>query len=450
MKKNLWNKKVPTVLAFFIIAIGIGLTSYLAQTGIIPFLRAAPSETPTDIRITNINANSFTVTYKTADSVIGSINYGENKNLGQIALDDRDQKSGNPQNYKIHSITLRQLKPSTIYYFIILSGNTKFLNNNQNFILKTAPSLTITPSFAPPISGKIILPTSQSPSEALVFLKTSQSQLLSTLIKPDGIYILPINLIRTSNLTKNLEINNSTSFDIFTEDSSMNSTILWSGDTSNSIPLITLGNNYDFTSSNLPLASNSAVLIGFPRFALDQSLNATPIIESPTDNQNFSDQQPLFAGKGLPNTTINIVIHSSQIINAKITTDTQGNWIFRPSSPLSPGQHTIAITAVDQNGILKTIEKTFNIFQSGTTVAEAATPSATIAPVTQAPTQALPTLTLTPTPVYQNNVSKFPSPTISSKLLPTGNSSAIITGALGIMGSVIGIVLFLASKGASL
>ncbi len=462
--KNFWDKKIPTLLGIFLIAVAVGLTSYLAQIGVLPFLNAAPSETPTDIRITNISDFAFTVTYKTADSVIGTISYGTDKKLGQIALDDRDQKSGNPQNYNLHSITVRQLSASTTYYFSILSGKTTFLNNNQDFTVTTGPKVNRTPSDVPPVSGKIILPTGEIPTESLVFVKTAASQLLSTLTNSAGIYILPINTLRTSDLTDYAAITSGTAFYILANDNTYSSTALWSGDTSSPVPLLTLGNNYDFTASSTAIASTAALPIGFPQFNLDTSLNATPLVESPTDNESFSDQQPLFAGKALPNSTVEITIHSDQAIKTQVTSDKNGNWIYRPTTPLSPGQHTLTITTTNQNGILQTIEKTFTIFSSGTQVAQAATPSATptskptptlIPTVTVAPTNtptltSVPTPTLTLIPTTTNNTISSPTPTVATKLPPTGNNSSITIGIIGLLGTLAGIALFLASKGSAL
>ena len=448
--KNFWNKKIPTLLGFFLIASGILLTSYLAQKGVLPFINAAPSETPTNIRITNITDSSFTVTYETADSVTGTISYGTNPGMGQIALDDRDQKLGKPQDYQIHSITIRQLTPLTNYYYSIISGTTTFLNNNKPFTLKTGPTINSSPSNIPPISGRVITPDGNNASAVLVFVKTANSQLLSTLTNNNGLYILPINTIRTSNLESYEKIYPSNKFYLLINNADLSSTILWGGDTTKPIPLITTGNNYDFTTSENPIASTAALPIGFPQFILDQNLNATPVIVSPTNNETFTDAQPLFEGKAVPNSTVNITIHSSNVITTKVKADAQGNWTYRPTTPLAPGQHTITMSTIDNNGVIKEIVKTFTIFASGTQVAEAATPSATLAPTataTPAPTTAatlIPTATIAPT----NALS--PTPIKHNTLPSTGSSSGVVIGLLGLLGSATGVILFLASKGTAL
>src|SRR5581483_8558856 len=78
----------------------------------------------------------------------------------------------------------------------------------------------------------------------------------------------------------------------------------------------------------------------------------------------------------------------------------QGVWTFRPSTQLSPGNHTITITTKDASGVIRTITQQFVVFASGTQVSVSAPPSASITPsiTPSPPPTALPTKTTTPTP----------------------------------------------------
>ena len=122
MRSTIWSKRIPTLLGILLIVIGIGITSYLVKTGAILTSKAGPSETPENVRISNISDTSFTLSYTTQASVIGSLNFGKDKNLGQIALDERD-KEGSLKEHKIHYITVKDLGTSTNYYFSITSGS---------------------------------------------------------------------------------------------------------------------------------------------------------------------------------------------------------------------------------------------------------------------------------------------------------------------------------------
>src|SRR5579864_6175140 len=129
MRKTIFDKRIPTLFALVLIGAGIGLLTLFVQNHQLLTGNATPSDIPTDIRITNISDTSFTVTYTTQASVIGSVLFGKDKSLGQTALDERDQKSGTLTEHTVHSIVLQNLEPNTSYFFSIRSGTSIYLNN---------------------------------------------------------------------------------------------------------------------------------------------------------------------------------------------------------------------------------------------------------------------------------------------------------------------------------
>jgi len=451
VKKNI--KKFP-LLGIVILVLGIVATAALTLSGVNPFIRAAPPENPENIRITNITDTSFTLTYETQASVIGTIAYGKDQLLGQVGLDDRDQASGSPAQYNIHSITIRDLQPQTKYFFSILSGKTTYLNNGILFTTTTGSPVSSKPTSEEPLSGILNMPDGTKPHEAIVYVTTDGGQTLSTLVKSTGLYIIPLNTIRKSNGSEALILTQNAKLQMLAiaSDNSQSKVILLAGQR-NPVPNITLSSNYDFTLASTPLASTSALPIGFPEFALDKTISATPQIDTPKDNQTFTDSQPLLQGQALPNATVDITIHSN-VITAQVIADQQGNWTYRPPTPLPPGEHTITITTRDKFGILQTITKTFTIFWSGTQVAEAATPSATptlkITP-TQAPTPTLkptqtttgsPTPGFTPVPTAPHFI-LTPTTTGGKQIPPTGSESAFPAALIGLVTMGAGVVLFL-------
>ncbi|OGH38192.1 MAG: hypothetical protein A3B44_00880 [Candidatus Levybacteria bacterium RIFCSPLOWO2_01_FULL_38_21] len=450
MRENIWSKRIPTLLGIFLIVIGIAITSYLVKTGAILTSKAGPSETPENIRISNISSTSFTVSYKTAENVIGSVNFGKDKKLGLTALDDRDRQ-GSLKEHKIHYITVKNLEPSTNYYFSITSGSKDFLQKEGPFIIKTAPAIEGS-SLEKTIKGEVILPNGDKPSEAIIYLTSDNSQTIST-FAINGSYFLFLNSLKTGSLTSYFIFSNETVFRIFVlgEDSLVSNAKL-SVSESEEIPVITLGSDYDFTQGNLPTASQSASA-GFPSSAFQVSTTEkTPKINIPKNNQTFTDSQPKFSGTALPNSTVDITIRSLENIKAQVVTDIYGNWNFRPTTALSPGDHTITIVTRDVSGILRTLTQSFTVFASGSQVVESATPSAT--PVVTL--TVTPTLSPTPAPTVMPTTSISPTaPPIAtiapilSPVVPPGNSSAIFLGIFGIGLSVLGFFIFLLSRGAS-
>lgn len=97
---------------------------------------------PFDIRKTNIKDTKFTISWRTLKSAKGFIMYGETPSCGQIAFDDR----GKAVSKKIHYVTIRNLKPTTVYYYKIVSAGKIYQNNNRPFTVTTGPSIMATGS----------------------------------------------------------------------------------------------------------------------------------------------------------------------------------------------------------------------------------------------------------------------------------------------------------------
>lgn len=445
MRNSIWNKRIPTLLGIGMIGIGIIITSLLVKSGVIFISRAGPSQTPTDVRISNTQDSSFTVSYTTEDKVIGSINFGDSKNLGQSALDGRDQQTGSVTPHKIHNITVRGLNPSTKYYFSILSGQNTFLNNNDLFEAFTARAIDGSPSQQTPLSGKIILPNGAMPSEAIIYVTAENAQVISTLVKQDGSYILPLNSLLNKDLNGYFVFQKNTIIKLLAVGDSLKSNVLLSKDQINPIPTITLSNDYDFTVGSSPVTSQSSTSVGFPSFSSQlvssSSANQNPQIITPKKDESFTDNKPLFKGNALPNEKVQIIIHSDEQIQTEVTSDANGNWTYRPATPLSPGNHTISIVSRDKSGILKTIQQSFVVYASGTQVNQSATPSAT------------PILTLAPTPTSTSILIISPAPSlIPTSTIPTptkiplpaaGNSSVIFLGMAAAATTIFGFLFFL-------
>ena len=482
MKKSFWNKRIPTVLGLFLIAIGIAITSYFVNQGVFYIIKAGPTDNPHDVRITNITDTQATISYSTNGEAIGSVNIGQTKEGLKKILDDKDQASGNVAPKKIHSFTARNLKPSTKYYFSITSGQDTYLNNNAYYEVTTGTAIEGEPPSQEPITGKVLLPDGKAPSEAIIYATIQKAQIISTTIKNDGTYILPLNSLRKADLS---------AFFDFTENTIIKMTILGDGHTSNillsknqinPVPLITLSKDYDFTTSTEPEASSSAKFEKLPSFPASESTKTTvnsPSIISPKEGQKFSDQQPQFRGKAMPNETVKIVIHSDMQIDTEVIADAYGNWSYRPEQELSPGEHTISITTRDSLGILRTITESFTVYASGSQFASVGSPTPTVSPAPTTGTTPTPTLTLSPTPQVTQPITVTPivtamptqtpiptqaiaTPTQIVIQTPTptaiivnpsgpppspGSSSLLNLGFIGITTIILGVVLLLLSRG---
>lgn len=462
MNNTIWNKRIPTLFGLLIILFGIAVTTYLVRTGVIVIGRATPSNIPYDIRITNIQDTSFTVSYITSQKASGTLSFGKDNALGNIFLDDRDNDTGNVNSYTVHHITVKNLEPQTKYYFSIVSDQKTFTNNGSPFEVTTAPALSKQPSAVAPMAGKIVLTDGEVPKEGIVYVTAPSAQTLSILLKNDGSYILPLNSMRTFDLSSYFTFDDETPLQILAVSDSLKSEVNVLADSTDPVPKITLSKNYDFTVSIEPSASVSSQL-KFPKLSATGSAVKEPNITSPKKDEKFIDDQPLFKGVADPSSDVTVTIESSEKIQAKIQTDKNGNWSFRPDKPLASGEHTITIQARDKFGILKTIKQSFVVFAQGSQVQESATPSATptvkVSPtptpttVPGATTTPTPTPTLTPTPTPISIPTITPTPTIIAKITPmvtppaVGDSALFLTGIAALITTSIGVLLFFISRG---
>lgn len=465
MKENFWNKKIPSLLGIILIIIGIGATTILVKQEGLFSIKANPSQEPKDVRISNITDNSFTVSYWTIDDTTGVLNYGNSQSFGQSGLDDRDQESGNVINHKIHNITVRNLNPTTKYYFAIISGKDTYTNNSIPFEVTTGSPINTNPLQQDPMTGKIILPTGNTPKEAILLLTTENAQIISTLVKKDGTYILPLNSLRNNDLSSYFKLGEDQIIKLLVFGDNLTSNVILSANQIRPVPTITLSSNFDFTSSKTPVASSSATTQSFPSFSsstLDNIASSEPKIITPLKDQGFSDQQPQFKGTTSPNETVEIIIHSDEQIKTQVQADSKGNWTYRPDAKLSEGQHTITIVTKNAAGVLKTITQSFVVYASGSQIE-----GAVVSPI---PTQILtltptiePSLTITPSlePSQIQTLTETPTqtqtPTITSTIIltspssaplpPTGNPTIITAGIIGLLITLIGGLLFLLSRG---
>lgn len=438
--KNIWNRKFPTLIGLILITAGTIITTLLVKNDAIFQIKAGPGDNPKNIKISNISDSSFTVSYTTDDQVIGTVSYGiDSNNLDSITLDDRDQLSQNISRYEAHSITLRNLESDTKYYFNITSGNKKYLNNGSNFEVFTGSGITENPSSQIPISGKVILPNGNIPKDGLVYAKTSESQLISALLKEDGTYTIPLNTLRNTNLSEYVKIDSNTliNIDIYAE--SLFSSVSVSSAEISPVPLVTLSGSFDFSNaSNDPTPGKTDQTGGFPTFGNTKSDSGDPKILTPDTGENL-ESQPVFEGTAQPNETVELTIHSDENIKTQIKTDAKGNWKYAPTSELSPGEHTITITTKNKNGILKTITQSFIVSADGGRISHTPTPTTAIK-ISPSP---IPTVIITPTIAPTLTFETSPIPTLP----PTGNSSVIIATIAGFAATFTGIVIFFLTRG---
>lgn len=427
--RSIWNRRIPPIFSILILIVGLVVTGWFVTTGIVFTGRAAPGNMPQHMSVANITDRSFTVTYTTSDTVLGTVSYSD----GIVAVDDRDQKSGQPTPHRVHVISVRNLKPETTYSFTISSGGKQFTDNGKPFSVKTGAHLQNTSSSTQTITGKVITPDGNAPHEGIIDITPDGGQTLATLLKSDGTYMLSLQALRTNSLTDYLPLTPSDKLHlhVITESGEADVTVLASR--TNPVGPITINNTYDFsvtnTKNDVSIASASGEQATFPVVGESETtINTKVQILSPKDNQRLTDQKPVFRGTAPPNSDVEITINADDGIQTNVIADRHGNWSYRPTTPLSSGQQTVTIRTRDQSGILKVLTQSFTVFTVGSLFTE---PSVSPTAPTPTPTKKL-TPSITPTPtITRSPLSKTPTPTtrIAPTVPPTSTPTAVPTQA---------------------
>ncbi len=277
MIKSILDKRIPTLLGISLIAFSVILLSISirSKTGFIS--TAITSDEPKNITITNISDTSFTISYITDENLTGTINYGKDPSVGTFEIEDLDREKSVVTPRIIHSTTLNKLTPNTKYFFVINSGQTTYLNNNAAFEIQTPQAISSTFPKQNPITGKVIVPNTNIPSVTIAYLTIKGAQTLSTLVKPDGLFIFDLDSLRSEDLSTFYTVDKDANIKITFVNDFFTSRVLSTYSESNPLPTITLSNNYDFTlDDKTPSSTKSGRIGGFGAFSPD-AITSTPI-----------------------------------------------------------------------------------------------------------------------------------------------------------------------------
>lgn len=405
MKNSLSRKQIPTLLGIGILVVSLvaGVVFLnVAGTGFLP--RATAQSTPKNPVISNVKDTSFTVSFLTDESTPGFLKYGtDQSNLKLQVGDDRDQLSGSVGQFTTHFITVRQLNPSTTYYFKLGTGtSSSFDNNGSPFTVKTAVAAG-TPTAAKTAYGSVNNAQGTAASGAIVYVDIDGTGKLSALVKDSGSWAIPLSTARTTDGSAYANITNDSMMTIKVQGLQVSSTASTAVKVSDSqpVPVITLGGDNSAAGNSTANATPSATTAAFVQATPEVSASPTyitPTLQvtpapSPTpattvnvasgSGQVVGTSQPTITGTASAKTKVNIMIHSQTAISTQVQTDASGNYqvdLTQLKKTLEPGQHTITVSYVDPNtGKTVTQTQTFTVTAADAGLASPSPTSALIA-----------------------------------------------------------------------
>lgn len=187
------NEKIPTILGLIAVTVGLIAGVLVVEQRQTIKLFASADATPKNVRITNIDSSSFTVSWTTTKQSVGFVKWGSQKDSLPNKTSDEDSLN------HVHSHTVTNLLPSTTYYFILVSEDTMFDNNNIPWEVKTGPELPL-PFTSHAASGTVVDSVGNPVSNALVYVTVGGGSPLSTKTSENGNWFLPISRSRNQNL----------------------------------------------------------------------------------------------------------------------------------------------------------------------------------------------------------------------------------------------------------
>ena len=396
------NLKVPTFIAVVILLVGIVVGIALIQRQQSVQTSASVEKAPYNVTISNIQDDSFTVTWTTDIPTVGFLLWGEGSNPVTPA-----QSIGGGAK-EVHMVKVKSLEPSTEYVFTITSGGNEYRDNGKPWIVTTGPDLGM-PANSRVISGMLETKDGQPAPHALVTVSSADMTPLTAITTSTGSWVIPLSLARTPDLTSFAQLNDSKLDITVLTGNQGKATAVVNANVNVALPAIVIGHTHDFSSlAQVNDLSAPNAQVNLPQEEV-QGISDTSIVtlESVDNGEVVFTAIPEFFGDGPPGSEINITVHSDPVSGtAEVQED--GAWSWSPSKTLENGLHNITLEWIDAQGIVHTLTRSFIVQAQEDEPSFESTPSGTTSP------------TPSPTATARPTASPSPSPTTKSSATPTG------------------------------
>lgn len=434
---NLLAKKFPTILGILLLVAAIATGWwYVGKNKIVPSTEIKPNK----VRITNVADNKFTVSWITTSPTIGEVEFGTvGEKITNKAIDDRDSLSAGSQEYVTHHVTIPGLQPSTQYAFRIVSGasRTRFDNNGSPYTITTGPIIAETPS-AESFYGQVEDENKSAATGAIVYVTIPGAATLSTLAKSSGNYSVPLSTSRVEDLKSYaLYDPRATVVNVNVEYGKGEATAVVTLANAKPVPTIAFSQNHDFRTvvedpaiaQVEPVASESAVPTIFnvePLGDTGDTVGEVVLLNPGEEGEEIATTKPEFRGTGPSSTVLSITVHSATPYSDTIVVANNGSWSWSPPANLEPGEHTVIIAYIDEQGLEQTIERTFTV---ATVMAVSGDPAFESTPSASVKASASPKASVKPSPSSSSDYETDPSPS-PREAMPSTESGVPVTGVM--------------------
>jgi len=386
---------------------------------------ASPELTPRNITISNIQSDSFTVSWTTDAPTLGFIVWGTGNSPSSPS-----QEIGEGQK-TAHTVKVKNLQPETDYSFRINSGGGFYGDGTNPWLVATGPELTL-PTSSKVISGTIETQSGDPQTQAIVTVSSSKISPLSTITTSSGNWVIPLSLARESDLNSYAKFNSDDLIVNVLAGTTDKATAIINSSYSGSLPTIVIGHAHDFT--NLSLAYTDATLrseLDLPSEDVLGTTDSSVTLESVDNGEVVFTNVPEFFGEGPAGSEIKITVHSDPI-SGTTTVEDDGEWNWSPLEAIENGLHNITIEWIDDLGIIHTLTRSFIVQAQEGEPSFESTPSGSTSPSsTPSPTPS-PSPTPKPSATVKPSTSPTPTSTSSGNLPDAGSTTpSVLLAAVG-------------------
>lgn len=390
------KKRIPTIIGLLLLIVGAisGVVFINQGTNFLP--RAAPEYAPQKVKITNVSENGFVVSWITQDPTIGFVKWGETaSSLNTTTTDDRDQLAGSSNEYRTHYISIQNLKPGATYYFKLGSQKNQLYDNNGQPFSITTPLTLGTPPPADTAYGTVNTAAATPAEGAIVYLSLDNATPVSALVKQNGNWAANLSTARTLDLSAYATYDAATTKIEIAVQPATGELTKATTNTANDqpVPTITIGQTADFSADTTaaeeispeptpltdPVASPELIPSPSPSNEPSTTLEPTPLPENklslqplsiaedklvtitsiPKDGSAVDSSKPEVGGKAPADSILTITVHSTTAVTDQVQVDETGAWDWTPPTDLEPGNHTVAVSYTDADGILHQTSRDF-------------------------------------------------------------------------------------------
>lgn len=387
-KPGIMNRRIPTLLGLVILITGLVAGIALVNRRTSLESKAGPTESPKNIKLSNISATGFSVNWATDTPMTGYIKYSEDPaKINLPAGDVRDQISGTSQNYTNHYVNITGLGPNKTYYFNIGSGSQTYSDNNKPFQVRTWVQANTPPEDV--VNGKVVTTEGGPVSGAIVLLDIEGGETLSTITKNDGTWRINLASVRDK-AGKVLTYDPKTApISIFIQAGAQGTaTAVTNTEKARPVPDIVIGRNQSFVEGqgimNTLANSMENEATRTAAFQLAEASttditenNPIKMIYPAIDGELVATDTPEIRGTMLPNSSLKIKVGE---LEGNISVGEDGTWKWSPTTALTSGNQTINLSYIDAQERELSLTRNFVVVAMGNIgglPAFTATPSAT-------------------------------------------------------------------------